>query len=129
MIEESLYSHLANDTAINALIAGRVYGVTRPQNSPQPSIIYKRVDTKRTQGLCGTDSTVRGDFLIESSDKTLKGAKTLAKAVRESLVDYTGAMVGTHICSISILSEKDSSEAEPGLICVEQVFLIWFREE
>lgn len=129
MIEESLYSHLAADTDVRALIAGRVFGVIRPQNSPQPSVVYRRADTKRTQGMCSTDGTVRGDFLIESSDKTLKGARVLAKAVKDSLVDYSGAMFGTHICSISISSDKDSDEPEPGLYCVQQVYLIWFREE
>lgn len=128
MIEESLYSFLSSDSAVSGLVEDRIYGQIAPQKSLLPRIVYSRVATQRSQSLCGTDSKVRAIMQIDSYDKTYKGSKTLADVLRHTLSDFTGDMNGTRVSTVSLDSDVDLDDPEPGLYRVSQTYFIWFVE-
>lgn len=129
ILEESLFSFLSSDTAVAALVADRIYGAIAPQTAPLPRIVYKREDSNRTQTLCKTDSKVRAIMILECYDKTYKGAKQLAKVVRQTLTDFSGDMAGTRVSTVILDSDPDGEDPEPGLHCVSQRYFIWHIEE
>lgn len=129
IFEKSLFAFLSGDTALGALIEGRVFGLIQSPDSAQPSIIYARRGTSRTQTHCATDSKVRVTISIDCYDKSYLGVKELADVVRRTLSDFTGDMYGTQVSSVSMDSEEDVPVPEPGLFGVSQVYSIWFLEE
>lgn len=129
MLEESIAGFLMDDTAIGAYIEGRVYGQIAPSKSPLPRIVYSRISTRRTQTLCGTDTTARAVVQIDSYDKTYKGAHLLATAIRKTLTDFSGDMRGTRVSTVTMESDIDLDDPDPGLYRVSQTYFFWFTEE
>lgn len=130
ILEESLFSFLSSDTAVGAFIDDRVFGQVRPQTAKLPAIVYTRVSpTQRSQTMCKTDSKVRASFHLECQDKTYLGSKQLAKAVRQTLTDFTGDMNGTRVSSVALDDEFDVVDPDPGVYGVSQIYFIWFTEE
>lgn len=129
MIEEGLFSHLKADAGLTALLRStNIFGVIIPQNSGMPSVVYSRIAATRTQTLCGTDGLVKGLFQIDSYAISYLTAKKLANAVRLSLIDFHGAMGDTRVASVSLDTEVDLDDPEPGLYRVSQTYIIWFAE-
>lgn len=129
ILEESLFSFLSSDTAVGAMVEDRIYGLIQPQKGLQPCIVYSRIATDRTRTLCATDSKVRATLLVDCYDKTYLGAKRLAEVVRHTLIDFSGDMAGTHVSTVSLDTEVDLDDPEPGLYCVTHTYFIWFTEE
>lgn len=135
LLEESLYSFLDADTAIGGMVpdlkngGSAIYGGIAPQNAPMPRIIYTRISTQRTQSLCGTDPKARAVMQLDCYDRSYKGSKALANAVRLTITDFRGDMAGTHISLITLDTDIDLDDPEPGLFRVSQQYFIWFIEE
>ncbi len=75
--------------------------------------------------LCAQDPMVRDLFQFDSYSKTFKQAALVAKAMRDSLIDFQGAMDGIHVASIRLDTEVQTLEAEPGLFRVSTSLFIW----
>ena len=129
MIEESLFALLSSDTAVSGLVEDRVYGLIAPQVAPLPRIVYARIASLRTQTLCATDRKVRVLMQVDSYDRTYRGSKVLAGAVRQTLTDYTGDMFGTRVATVTLDSEIDLADPDPGLYRVSQSYFLWITEE
>jgi hypothetical protein len=134
MISTALYSLLAADGTVAALVATRIYPLVIPQraaNEPSglPCLVYSRVGVARQQKFCGTDDLVRSTFQIDCYAQTYGGADDLASATRGALVDFRGSVSGVEIKAAFLDSEYSVVEPEPGgLFRVIQRFVLWHDE-
>jgi hypothetical protein len=125
MIEDALYGRLSQDAPLGALIAGRVYPVIAPQGVVSPYLVYLKVVEVASGTYCAQDPMVRELFQFDSYAKTFKLATLVAKAMRDSLIDFRGAMDGIHVASIRLDNEMHVLEPEPGLFRVSTSLFIW----
>ena len=125
MIEDALYGRLSQDMTLTGLIAGRVYPVMAPQGVPSPYLVFLKIVEMASGTLCAQDPMVRDLFQFDSYAKTFKQSLTIAKAMRDSLIDFRGAMDGIHVASIRLDNEMHVLEPEPGLFRVSTSLFIW----
>jgi hypothetical protein len=125
MIEDALYGRLSQDATLTGLIAGRVYPVMAPQGVAAPYLVFLKVVEMASGTLCAQDPMVRDLFQFDSYAKTFSQALTVAKAMRDSLIDFRGAMDGIHVASIRLDTEMHVLEPEPGLFRVSTSLFIW----
>lgn len=136
LLEDSLFGFLAADTALAGMLTSpdqpdvtRIYPMVAPQGSPVPRVVYQRVSTQRTETLCATDGKVRAVMDMNCYDKTYRGAKLLANALRQTLIDFSGDMDGTRVSTVILDGEVDLDDPDPGLYRVSQTYFIWFKEQ
>ncbi len=132
MIEQSLEQFLSEDTGLGSLIDGRVFPMVIPQGSGKiPCVVYTLVGTSgRTANLCGqTDTKVRGAFQIDSYSKRYATTKAIAKAVKDLMCGFVGDMAGTRVSLITLETDADIGDPDPGLYRVSQQYFIWYVEK
>jgi hypothetical protein len=125
MIEDAIYSRLSQDATLIGLISGRVYPVIAPQGVASPYLVYLKVVEIATGTLCAQDPMVRDLFQFDSYAKTFKQSTLIAKAMRDSLIDFRGTVDDTYIASIRLDTEMHVLEPEPGLFRVSTSLFIW----
>lgn len=125
MIEDALYGRLSQDVTLKALIADRVYPVMAPQGVVSPYIVFLKIVEMATGTYCAQDPMVRDLFQFDSYAKTFKLSTLVAKAMRNSLIDFRGTVDGTYIASIWLDTEMQVLESEPGLFRVSTSLFIW----
>lgn len=122
--ESDFFAHL-KASAINTAAAGGIYAVMAPENVKTPFLVFLKVSEQRGGTLCAQDLMQRDVMQLDNYDKTYAGATALAKIVRDTLIDFRGAMGGTYIASVRLDGEIQSLEPEPGLYRVLTTLFIW----
>lgn len=131
--ETAIYTVLAADGTVAALVVARIYPALAPQGATLPYVVYERISTPRVRGLDGTSGLGAPRFQITSWAESYSGAKALADAVRDALDDYSGT-VGTAILDDAFIDDEgDVENLSPGadeqrLFGVRQDFIIWCRD-
>jgi hypothetical protein len=130
MIKEDLVSFLTADSMVAAAVDERIYPSIIPQEefgggSLKPCIVYERNGVRRDQTLCGTDGLARSSFRLTAFALTPDEAEDVAQAVRGALLDYSGAMGSTQVHTVSLETETDGLDIEPGLHRVDLFLTIW----
>ncbi len=125
MIEEGLTTLLTTDSALNALIAGRVYALLAPQSTPQPFMVFFKISDVASGGYCAQDPMVLSAFQFDSYATSFKEALRIAAALRSALIDFRGPMGSTHVGSIRQEGELQLLDPEPGLFRVSTTLFIW----
>lgn len=128
MMEVDLCAFIKADAGVIAKIGDRLYPVVIPQTGHVPCVVFQRLSSLYGQTLCGTDSSVRGAFQFDAYDKTYFGARDAANAIKTALLDYSGTMGGTRVDRVSLETETDLSDPEPGLYRVSLTFNIFYQE-
>lgn len=116
-VEQQLYSVLAADVPVAALVATRIYPLLMPQGVTLPSISYQRVATAPVEDLEGTQNHEWVRVQVDCWDNDYAGVKALAAAVRTAL--QVTPVYG------KLLSEIDDYDSEEKLFRVIQDFNIW----
>jgi hypothetical protein len=127
MIEEGLTTRLTEDAGMEALIQGRVYCVMAPQGGAAPYVVFSKLSGIERTSYCASDGVEMTLYQFDSYDKTLKGVKLVAKALRQALVDFHGLMGDTHVKSIKLENETDLIDPDPGLYRVLTTLVIWHK--
>lgn len=126
--EEALIQHLIHNTAINALVAGRVYPKRIPQGDSVPAITVMRVDTsfEKVHGEPAISKYAKTQ--VTSWADTLLAAKQLAAKVESALDGYMGVLgYGSSILeaeAVTIEGENFDDDEETGLNWVNQDYAI-----
>lgn len=140
MLHSGIYDELrtnVNTASILAEVApnlSRIFNGTVPQKKPgsrpyMPCVVYNLRSVDRQQVYCGTSGLVRSTIMLDSYATTYEGAKTLARAVRLALIDYSGMLGGTvDVRNAALQTEFDVNDNEPGLYRVSQTWIIWHAE-
>lgn len=129
MIESGLAATLAAHGGLAALIDDRVYPLVIPQGAPsvvrQPCVVYQLVSRVRQGTYCGQDGTVQAQYQLDAYARSYLEAKQVAEQVQGALIDFRGQMGEHFVHHISLVSEIDLHDPEPGLYRVNMTFSIW----
>ena len=120
MIEEDgLYQFLSSDATVNAMVAGRIYGVMLPAlDYKLPAIVHLMVASEAIESLDGDSPTETRRFQFDCYGRTRKESRVLSHAVRSLLVpksDGSGTTTtvtydlpdGTHIQAARLHIDQD----------------------
>ena len=124
-IEKALNSILTSDVTVNALIEGRSYPVTLPQDPEYPLCLYIHISGTTENQLRGDAGQAHKRYQIESWAKTYSEAKDLSNAVLEALNQYSGTVGTVVIGSILIVNSNETYEEVVKVYRVMQDYMIW----
>lgn len=140
MISDSLYYRLSNDAGVIAIAGTRIYPLVIPQqvyteSTKQPCLVYT-IDTEAREVLFeGSSDLVRGLVQIDCYARSYSQAQSLAAAVRDCLLDFTGTIssntspiTSVRVKKIFLDGENNLMDEEPGLYRVMQRFIVWYHE-
>jgi len=92
MIITDFYSFMSANSAIDALVDGRIFPWIIPEGETEPALTYELDSDFRQQLLDSTQSSLRfADFTVNCWDLTYVGAHTLASTVTDELLGYSGS--------------------------------------
>jgi hypothetical protein len=123
MIQEDIYTLLANDAGVGALTS-RIYPISGPQETAFPVIVYARINSRRDTNFDEVEDFVRSTFMIDSYSETYAESAALSEAVRAAINNHTS----TSIHLIKLDSANDIFESETDLFRVSQNYEIWHTE-
>lgn len=130
MIQEGIYSHLSGDAGVAPLAGTRIYPLVIPQRvyneaTRLPCLVYARVGVDQPINTCGAEALAGSSFRIDSYARSYGAAHALAAAVRDAMVNYSGAMGAAHVSRVNLETELDLLDIEPGLYRVSQTYSVW----
>lgn len=128
-----IYSILANDADVAALVGTRIYPMFVPQGASMPAITYQRIVGVRDHVLDGTTEMAEAVYQINCWSDEYSETRDLADAVRGALDDYEGTVGGVVIQNIHLEDEDDLSDRIPGVDVLNRHakrldFTVWFNE-
>lgn len=131
MIEETLFGILANDPAINAIIAARVYPNIMPQKEAVPAITYQQISGELDYDADAQDLLKHPLFEITCWAGSYMQAKQIAMAVIAKLSGYKSDE--QNIQAIFLKDEKDIYEKKDGNDLIARhgrklIFEIWHNQ-
>ena len=101
-IEEAVYSHLINNSAVSGLVANRIYPLLLPQKCPLPAVAYTLVSMDRTPALQKDTGFVRAVLQFSCYAKTYEESVAAAMAIKEAVQDFSGDMQGLTVMAVLI---------------------------
>lgn len=128
-LEEGLRTYLLSVGAIAALVQSQIYGIIRPQGPrPLPEILITRSATHNQVLFCGTNPLRNAEMQIDCYAMDGASMAALAKAVRDTLVDFTGTMGIVPIDQVTMMNEFPLSDSDPGTFRMVQLYNFWYVE-
>ena len=105
--EAFLYQRLTSQTAVYALVGTRVYPLIAPQGTPMPLVVYQRTGVDRPQSLAGNVGNPVVTLQLTSYGTSYTSVKSIARAVRLAVDNWTGTTAGVTIQRTTLISEAD----------------------
>ncbi len=127
VIEEALYSHLAADAGVSALVGDRIYPTLAPQEAELPYLVYQRVSGPRVRSHGGPSGLAHPRFQITGAAETYPSLRAVMNAVRAALDGFKGTMGGTggvEVGGAFVENELDSEETFVSRLDI----VLWHRE-
>lgn len=84
-LETAIINRFKQDSALNALISGRVYPVTYPQGATMPVVIYQQTGKIPEQTHDGPGGTCESRFQISAFGDSIGQAKNVASKIHAAL--------------------------------------------
>jgi uncharacterized protein DUF3168 len=129
IFEAEFRSFLLAQPAIADLVAARIFGGVREPGSKLPSVVIQRASSTRASTFCGTEPLVDAHIRVDSYGINGDGAWALAKSLRETLVDFGGAMGAAAVEKVFLANEFLLTDPDPGIIRVVQIYNVWYLED
>lgn len=104
-IETAIYSKLAADTVVAALVAARVYNTRLPQDPTYPAVVFARVSTGEDMVHDGPAGYEIARFQIDSYATTFSAVRSLADAVRDCLNGLKETIGGVVVHAVMLDNE------------------------
>ena len=100
---KAIYSILTSNSAVNAIVSGRVYPQIAAQGAAFPFAVYvlQNTDPSDTKSGVSTLDEVRYDIVVAS--ETYAQASDLTEKIRTALDRYSGTVSGVVIDSIQFI--------------------------
>jgi len=108
--EAFLYGRLTADTAVSSLIGTRVYPLIAPMGATLPLVIYQRTGVDRPRSLTGNVGNPVVTLQLTSYGTSYTAVKSIARAVRLAVDNWTGTTAGVTIQRTTLTSEADGVE-------------------
>lgn len=116
--ETDLVTALKADAGVNAIIAGRIFPMLRPQGESLPALVYERSSTNPVNHLQGSSGLDGVALRITSWAPSYKAAQQLAAAVRAAMAAATGF-------KSVYQNQQDSYDNTVGQYGVVQEYRLW----
>lgn len=115
--ESVIHYRLTTFSGTQALVGTRVHPVLLPQEPVYPAIVYKRTESRRTEGEYSDPGMAFVRIQVTCFSKDYVEVKALAEQIRLALERYGSALTGTPINGVTVYDIHMGSEAdtyEPG---------------
>jgi Protein of unknown function (DUF3168) len=109
-IEGAIVLTLKADSAVTAIVAGRVYPMIAPQSAAMPRVTYTIVSTDIDQILTGPSGLRITRMQIDNRATSYAQAKSLADLVRAALDNLSGLIDSTDIQTVQVQTLIDNYE-------------------
>lgn len=132
-IRAAVKQYLGAQATLASLVADRIFPVARPQSSPLPAVVFKRLNGAHAHWITGGAGRADPRFLIDCIADTYSDADTLAEAVRAVMQGFSGDVGGVLITSVVLDDEADDiDEPQEGndrvAFHIPLIFKIQYRE-
>ena len=129
-VEKAVRTIVTGDATVSGLISSRMYPTRRPQGTALPAIAYTKASQEESDSVDRQAGATRVRMSLDNMAATYGGVKSLATAVRDALINYSGTAEGVTINSIRETMHADLGEnLEPGgdgaVYRVITDFIIW----
>ncbi len=111
-IAELVYTQLAADAGVSALVSTRIYPRRLPQSPSMPAVTYQRVSSAPKMG---TTNVRRSRYQLNCWDLTPDGAQALADAAKAAMEEHTDTNQTPGIKMAVVINEIDSTDDETEL--------------
>lgn len=111
-VAELVYTQLAADAGVSALVGTRIYPRRLPQSPTVPAITYQRISSGPQ---LGTTSLRRSRYQLNCWDLTPDGVQALADVVKGALEEHSDTDQTPGIKMAEIINEIDTTDDETEL--------------
>lgn len=105
--EAFLYQRLTSQTAVSSLIGSRVFPLLAPTGTPLPLVVYQRTSVERPRSLTGNVGNPVVTLQLTTYGTSYTSVKTIARAVRLAVDNWTGTTAGVTIQRTTLVTEAD----------------------
>lgn len=105
--EAFLYQRLTSQTAVSQYIGSRVYPLIAPMGTPMPLVVYQRTAVERPRALNGNVGNPVVTLQLTTYGTSYTSVKTIARAVRLAVDNWTGTTASVTIQRTTLLTEAD----------------------
>lgn len=109
-MEAAFIDLIKTDTAIDAVVSGRVYPARRPQGVAYPSIVATRISGSPGYADDGEIGLQQARMQVDSAAMSYTAAKDLAQLVRARLTAFAGVHYGITFSYVMLDEERDLPE-------------------
>lgn len=113
--ESVIYERLSTHSGVTAYVgagpAARVHPTVLPQGVQLPAIVYRRISSRRVQGVHSDPGYAYVTLQITCYAETFATVAALAEQVRVALERYGSAVTGTSIAGVTVYDIEFGSEA------------------
>jgi hypothetical protein len=95
MIEDAVYTHLAADSGVAALVVKRIYPGLAPESPTYPLIVFRFISEISHPAMGGDVGIVERRLQVDCWDETATGAQQLGDAVTTALSRFMGTVTYT----------------------------------
>lgn len=106
-IDQDLETFLASQATIAAIVGKRIFQDFPIKGAQLPRIVFSEVASVNHNSLGGAGDTRETTWQIDCQSTSREGRRELAKAVRNALNGYLGAMGDTNEVAIELVNEID----------------------
>lgn len=132
MMERAIYELLKD------LCGGRVYALRAPQNSPDPFVIFQRLESERWRSINNPSGIAQATLQVDAYAQKYYDAKDVAAQIESILDGYRGTVTldgdspqqTVRIAGISLQSDSDMIDQtdEPLLFRNTASYLVTFEQ-
>ena len=105
--EAFIFQRLTSQTAVSSLIGSRVFPMIAPTGTQLPLVVYQRTGVDRPRSLTGNVGNPVVTLQLTSYGTSYTSVKSIARAVRLALDNWTGTTAGVTIQRTSLQTEAD----------------------
>jgi len=105
--EAFIFQRLTSQTAVSSLIGSRVFPMIAPTGTQLPLVVYQRTGVDRPRSLTGNVGNPVVTLQLTSYGTSYTSVKSIARAVRLALDNWTGTTAGVTIQRTSLETEAD----------------------
>lgn len=130
-VEEVLAARLVAVAAVQALVSGRVYPITRPQDIAQAKsscVVYERTENQHVQTLTGPTDLGYPEFRFTAWGSTYAAAKAVWRAVFDGLERWGDATTSPVIFDCRPTGYEEDYDDDTEAFWCSQMYEVWYRE-
>jgi hypothetical protein len=128
-LRSELRDFLVADATVFALIGGqRIFPVVMPQGETRTSLVYTTISETTDHVTTGASGLVMQRIQIDAYATLPDDADTLARAVKDILDGYRGAMGAIDVQGVFADTARTDYQSEPKLYRVSRDYLVWYGE-